>query len=621
MIAQPANEYIKHTVLAGENITQISKKYKITPYDIYILNPEAKNGINENDILLIQLSNYKVEVKETKKEKKEREKIEVGASESYEVKTKDTKYSLSKKFNISIEELEKLNPEIKDGLKNGQLLILKESKKVVKNASKNEVTSQETYIIQPEDTKFSISKKFNVSIEQLEEINPQIKNGFPIGKEITIPSAKKQLNQTNLVYKAYTILPKETLYGISKKFNVSQMEIIKLNPVLKDGFKEGLTINIPNENLEKIEKASDKTKLVFKKSEIEKTLVLLLPFNLPLVESDSIKSKTEFLRSKDGKLTNYALDYYSGAIIAIDSAKRLGYNIKVKIIDFESTKKGNNLNSILEKNDFSRVNAIIGPFINSQVEQTAIELEKYKIPIVSPLSSSYGKPYANIFYAMPSDELKREVLFDYFKKNNGNVLAIFSNKKKENKETLLAQFPDLKIVPTSERGGVTSESIISLLDSTKKNFVILDTEKTGLILNSTGILGGLKSKYDIQLVVFELYDALDFEEISIKRFTNLKMMYPSINKNNDTGYYKSFVRKYKSTNGINPNQYATRGFDVTLDTILRMYQENGFANSTTGLMSEQLESKFNYRKIESGNYNTGIYLLQYTDNLTIEEAK
>lgn len=52
-----------------------------------------------------------------------------------------------------------------------------------------------------------------------------------------------------------------------------------------------------------------------------------------------------------------------------------------------------------------------------------------------------------------------------------------------------------------------------------------------------------------------------------------------------------------------------------------MYQEEGFANSTQSLMSEQLESKFNYRKIEQGNYNTGIYLLQYTDDLTIEETK
>lgn len=625
--AQPNNEYVKHTVVAGENVTQIAKKYKVTPYDIYLLNPEAKNGINENDVLLINLRDYKVESIETKKEKREREKKEKTEQETsvvtYIVKAKDTKYSLAKSFNISIEDLEKWNPEIvRDGLQEGQVLNTKGPKKVVVDYTKvNETLIPGKYIIQPEDTKYAIAKKFKVTIEELEALNPHIINSFPIGTELVVPKIKKDSELVEIVYELYTIQNKETLYGISKKFNVSQMEILNLNPELKDGFKEGLSIKIPNENLKVLEKAADKTKLVALKSDVEKTLVLLLPFNFPLIESDSIKSKVDFLKSKDGKLTNYALDYYSGAILAIDSARSLGYNLKVKIIDFESTKRGNNLNSIIAKNDFSKVNAVIGPFINSQVEEAAILLEKYKIPIVSPLSSNNGKPYPNIYYAMPSEELQREVLFEHFKKNNGNVLAIFSNKKQENKETLLAQFPDLKIVPISERGGVTSESIVSLLDPNKKNFVILDTEKTGLILNSTGILGSLKSKYDIQLVVFKLYDALDFEEISIKRYTNLKMMYPSITKDNQSGYYKSFAKRFKNANGINPNQYVTRGFDVTLDTILRMYQENGFINSTTGLTSEQLESKFNYRKIEAGNYNTGIYLLQYTDDLTIEQVK
>lgn len=625
--AQPNKDYVKHTVVAGENVTQIAKKYKVTPYDIYILNPESRNGINENEVLLIRLKDYKIESSDSKKEKEKKEKIEEPNSvETYIVQPKDTKYSLSKKFNITIDDLDNWNKVVvRDGLQEGQVIFVKkplDPKNVIPTVVKDSILDSGKYIIQPEDTKYGIAKKFELTIEELEELNPEIVDNFPVGIEIAVTKkGKRAIVKEKKEYEQYIIKPKETLYGVSKKFNVSQMEILKLNPELKDGFKEGLTINIPNDNLEVIENTIDKSRLVVKKSDVQKTLVLLLPFNFPLIESDSIKSKTDFLKSKDGKLTNYALDYYSGAIIAIDSAKKLGYNLKVKIIDFESTKKGNNINSIVAKNDFSKVNAVIGPFINSQVEEAAILLEKYKIPIISPLSSNNGKPYGNIFYAMPSEELKREVLFEHFKKNDGNVLAIFSNKKQQNKETLLAQFPDLKIVPISERGGVTSESIVSLLDPTKKNYVILDTEKTGLILNSTGILGGLKSKYDIQLVVFELYNALDFEEIPMKRYTNLKMMYPSITKDNQSGYYKSFAKKFKNANGINPNQYVTRGFDVTLDTILRMYQDNGFVNSTTGLTSEQLESKFNYRKIEAGNYNTGIYLLQYTDDLTVEEVK
>ena len=137
----------------------------------------------------------------------------------------------------------------------------------------------------------------------------------------------------------------------------------------------------------------------------------------------------------------------------------------------------------------------------------------------------------------------REVLFEHFKKNNGNVLAIFSNKKQENKETVLAQFPELKIVPLTKKEELHQKTSFHFLDPTKKNFVILDTEKTNIILNTTSILSKLKSKYDIQLVVFEIYDALEFEEIPLKRYTNLKMMFPSVTRTNNTGYYKSFATK------------------------------------------------------------------------------
>lgn len=622
--AQPNKDYIKHTVSAGENVTQIAKKYKITPHDIYKLNPEAKNGINENQILLIDLREYKVEKNTVAKKENKSEESDLA---TYIVQPKDTKYSLAKKFKITIDDLENWNKVIvRDGLKEGQVLIVKKPLNpahTIDASVKDSILDSGKYRIQPEDTKYGVSKKFGLTIEELEELNPELQDNFTVGAVIAVTKkGKKNILKEKSDYEQYTIKPKETLYGVSKKFNVSQMEILKLNPVLSEGFKEGLVINIPNKNLEFSAVTSDKSKLTLMKSDEEKTLVLLLPFNIAMIENDTVRSKAEFLNSKHGRLTNIALDYYAGALIAIDSAKRLGFsNLKVKIFDSESTKNSNSIASIINKNDFSKVNAVVGPFINSQVEQAAILLEKYKIPIISPLSSANGKPYPNIYYARPSDELMREVLFNHFKKNNGNVLAIFSNKKQENKETLLAQFPDLKVVPNNEKGGVTSESIVTLLDPTRKNYVILDTEKTGMILNATGILNSLAKKYDIQLVVFELYESLDFEEIPMKRYTNLKMMYPSVTKNNQSSYYKSFQEKFKKANNINPNQFATRGFDVTFDTILRIYQENGFENSALNLKSEQLESKFNYRKIEEGNYNTGIYLLQYTDDLTIEEAK
>ena len=620
--SQPSKVVVKHKVKAGENVTQIAKKYQVTPFDIYKLNPDAKNGVSVDQILLIEVNNSKINEFKNPNTNSDN-KI------TYEVLPKDTKFGIAKKFNITVNDIDAWNADVaENGLKSGQVIFIK--KHVSSNNSYKNVVVNDTilnsdyyYTIQPEDTKFSVAKKFGISIEKLEQLNPNVSNSFPVGLSIVIKNKSTSSNtNTESINKQYTILSEETLYGISKKFNVSQLEILQLNPILKEGFKEGISIKIPNNSLVKNIQNFNKNSLIIKKNEAEKKLVMLLPFNIAAIENDTIKTTSDFLKSKEGKLTNIALDYYAGALIAIDSARKIGYpNLKVKIIDFESRKNSNNLQEIIQKNNFSNVDVVIGPFTNAQVEQTAQELVKFNVPIISPLSSTNGKPYSNIYYARPTDELMREVLFEHFKKNNGNVVAIFSPKKITSKELAKAQFPDLKVIPLSDKGGVTIESITPMLQQNKKNYVILDTEKVGLILNVTNVLANLKSKFDIQLVVFELNSALDFEEISLKRYTDLKLMFPSITKSNKSGYYESFRQKFKKDNNVNPNEFATRGFDVTFDTIIRMYQEEGFANSTENQSSEQLVSKFNYEKIEQGNYNKGVYLLQYMNDLTIEEVK
>ena len=51
--AQQQNNPIQHKVVKGETVFQIAKKYQVTPFDIYRLNPDAKDGVQENATLLI----------------------------------------------------------------------------------------------------------------------------------------------------------------------------------------------------------------------------------------------------------------------------------------------------------------------------------------------------------------------------------------------------------------------------------------------------------------------------------------------------------------------------------------------------------------------------------------
>ena len=174
----------------------------------------------------------------------------------------------------------------------------------------------------------------------------------------------------------------------------------------------------------------------------------------------------------------------------------------------------------------------------------------------------------------------------------------------------------------SDKGTLVSDSLLVKLDKNKMNYVIVASEKTGMILSSTTSMVNAQRNYQVQMVVLEQNETLDFEEIPLAKLTKLNMLYPSISKSNETLEAIYFENNYKKINKIVPNQYAIRGFDVTFDTLLRLSQDKSFEETVQGSATEQIESKFDYSQNENGGYsNKGVYILQYEADLSITEAK
>ena len=73
---------------------------------------------------------------------------------------------------------------------------------------------------------------------------------------------------------------------------------------------------------------------------------------------------------------------------------------------------------------------------------------------------------------------------------------------------------------------------------------------------------------------------------------------------------------------MSPNKYAVRGFDLTLDLLLRLASEDDlYKASSSDIETEYVENKFRYsKKMFGGFYNEAVYVVKY-DNLTIVEAK
>ena len=619
-----AQSYTKHTVAKGETVPTIAQKYKVTPYEIYKLNPDAKNGIQPNAVLLIPKS-VQVTAKPSAAAPP-KEKI-------HEVVAGETKYSIAKKYGITVADLEKLNPEIKESLPLGFKLklttIVHTPTPVETVKPRAPIYTYYTHEVIAGDTKYSIAKKYGISVDYLERQNPEIKDNLPLGFQLKInkgtPSSqiveemKFHAKPIDLI--EYTVKSGETVYSLTHLFNLSEASLIGLNSALKDGVKEGMVIKVPANSLFSKETTSslkDLTKSIA--AQKKKQLVLFLPFNATKIQSDSLTSVSE--RLKKDKFLNLTLDFYAGALMAIDSAKVLGMNVDIKIFDSEETKSSTNALSVISSPSFANTDVVIGPFYQVNVEKVAAALESKNIPVISPLSKDDGKAYKNLYQSMPQNDAIKKAMFDYMHTKNGNIIAVIDPKKLAIKQYIQDYQKGVKIVGSADKAGFVADSIKKYFVKDRMNYVVLVSEKTGTVFTVTNTMQTAMKDYQVQLVILEPNETLDFEEVDLKRLTKLKMAYPSTTRDTASDEASQFDITFKKKNKIFPNQYAVRGFDLTFDTLLRLSQNKSFDQSITDDASEQIESKFDYAKKLSGGYaNNGIYILYYDEDLTIKQAQ
>lgn len=627
------NAFTRHTVGKGETVTQIAKRYKVTPHDIFRLNPDAQAGVKENDVLLIPQSG-------------------VAAAKphpsTHTVKAKETLFGISKTYGVTVDALKQANPIVADGLKVGQVIKIPNGTTVggIQSqavASVAKPTSMPAFhVVAPKETKFGISKQYGLTVADLERLNPGIEQNLPIGYKLKIASgsteAEKpapkivtlQENETivdqyevikttkKTAYANYEVKPKETLFGLAKEFGTTEEELIRLNPMLKDGVKVGMILKVPGKG--SITLVEDPKKdLAQSISKDKKQLVLLLPFNATRIKGDTAKTLTERLK-KDAFL-NMTLDFYAGALIAIDSAKALGLNVEVKILDSEESKNGSAVNGLAKDRTVRSADAIIGPFYQQYAEKLAEQLVKDSIPVISPLSKEDGKPFPNLYQSMPSSSFTKRSMFAYMMAKGGNILIVSDPKRAANREFITQNFAGAKFVPLDENGNFVPDNLKTLLIKDKLNYVVIDSEKTGMILSTTNALLNEMANYQIQLAIIEPNETLDYEEISMKRLTILKLLYPSITRENNSPEAQIFDKKFREANKVFPNQYAVRGFDVTFDTLLRMTQAGGFSASA-GQSTQQVQSRFVYGPtMDNGVMNHGLYILEFQEDLSVKQAQ
>ncbi|HJY11202.1 MAG TPA: LysM peptidoglycan-binding domain-containing protein, partial [Flavobacterium sp.] len=227
---------IEHKIQKGETAYFIAQKYKVSIDEIYKLNPESQSGIQDSQVL-------KIPVHSTEKQNQKQQ-------ITHTVAAKETLYGISKQYKITVDAIQNANFEIlANGLQVGQELVIPQNMEDLPKTEIT-TSSKVSHQVVAKESLFSIARQYNVSVQDLETLNKELlQNGLQIGQTIAIPNKRKTLDGRVRVINNETLFhvveAKETKFSIAKKYGISIDQLEAQNPEIVNGLVVGnkLAIN------------------------------------------------------------------------------------------------------------------------------------------------------------------------------------------------------------------------------------------------------------------------------------------------------------------------------------------------------------------------------------------
>lgn len=268
----------KHLVKKGESVYQIAKTYHTTINAIYDQNPTAKNGLQPNTYLLLPTKEGTSSINTNN--------ITNQKIVTHTVLEKETLYGITKKYNISLKDLQDANSFLlQRGLKIGDELKISTFNSSVSISGEPEQQLIPTvHTVMAHETLYSIAKKYQLKLSDIASYNPAIaNNALAIGQKIVLvapavleekssdkqaatattipenvseykPNPTKVVNEVKVTEQlplrtesdkiVHTVLLKETEYSISKKYGLTIKELENQNPTIKNNLYVGQQLTI-----------------------------------------------------------------------------------------------------------------------------------------------------------------------------------------------------------------------------------------------------------------------------------------------------------------------------------------------------------------------------------------
>lgn len=549
---------------------------------------------------------------------------------SHIVSKGETAYSISKMYNVAVADLYILNPEIESGLKEGNTIKVPDNGTVVSGQNKKNQNyyGVREYIVKAKETLYSICKLNGVTIEDMVAANPEL-NEKPlfVGQRLVIPMGdvgggapvSSQPRPAAKENKQHTVQPKETLYGISRQYSTTPEALIALNPDLRDGLKQGMTIIIPE---------SANSSYAPSTTPVNSTLQDLNGLNIGVV--------MPFLNKSEGQSARF-LEYYEGFLLALQQAKAKGLSANVYVFDMGSENGTAKLRSLLDTYEMKNLDMIVGGVSPEQISIMSAFAQKQGIKYVIPFPTKKQEIQNNtqVFQVnTPHEELYTNVSKVFAQLFSGaNVICITGNPD-DKKEFVSSLENYLSRAGGKVRKIIANQSLSANLalaiDPTRKNVIIPASGSAQSLQTVIPALATIETERPgVSLTLFGHTEWQTYNQFSAD-FSKYDTYFYTPFYANDADYkVAKFIQDYKSWYNnkslINTYpKYGLLGYDTGL-YFLTAYLNYGrdFQNKINSLSVQSLQTPFTFEraKADGGFMNNGFYLIHYKSNGSIDKIE
>lgn len=520
-------------------------------------------------------------------------------------------YSISTMYNVTMEDLIRLNPGCEKQIRAG------ESLKIPQADSGSNQGKPTFHTIQAGETLYQLTLKYNVTVQAICTANPGLSaSNFRIGQVISIPAqtaiqpAKENLSETAAQTSSekktdwrdmHKVERKETIFSISRQYGISEEELIAANPELKKGkLKRGSFLFIPYPASKQPAKEAEKTparipsneelfaqnKQSFKKIQNIKAAVLL-----PFTEG---KNRDEQMRM---------VEYYEGFLMAVDSLKRQG--VSVNLYTYDTKGKSDVTQSILAKEEMKNMDIIFGPAHAANVKTLAEFAEKNQTRVVVPFSPEVEQVFKNPYIYQvntPQSYLYSEVYEHFLRKfSKANIVFLDAGTgQNEKAEFIKGMKNELKTNQVAYKHISNSDTlkILAAIDSTRENIFIPTSGKDLSLTRLIPQLTQIRRSYpNVDLHLFGYPEWQTYTQDYLASFYEL-----------DTYFYSSFYTNNLFPAAVRFTQEYRRWYSKDMANIFPKYGMLGFDTGyffLKGLAQEGSQLENNLNRVQVTPIQTG----------------